>query len=261
MNTPLSHSKPGSDRRPIPAEIVGEKPTRVGLRPGNRRGCPTKDGGIRHLDSLIEERRRILAVVYMRVSTYRQRKKGNLRNRAKALRRRLHRKGIRIARQFTEAVSGRGLDDRKALRKAIAAARRLQISRPDTLVIVVTDARNRFLRGPYFNGENWTEAPQRRQYRRLRRMAGDVTLATYLKPDAPAQKVRAYEDRVAGESGRRIGRPEIPPQSIPGAKTAERERLRPIALKLKRRGYSFRAIARQIQKSPSTIRRWLGLAK
>jgi hypothetical protein len=78
---------------------------------------------IRHLDNLETETQRdgktLLAIGYIRVSTSEQRKKHNLRNRSKWLKRELKRRGIQLIGIFREVACGKRLDNRPELRRQL----------------------------------------------------------------------------------------------------------------------------------------------
>ena len=210
-----------------------------------------------HLDDLLREKLNLKAVVYMRASSWRQRQRKNLQNRQNALIEKLMEMGISIVEEFQEVASGRQLKDRPELKKAIMDARRFQAQNPDAIVELVSDTRNRFLRGENYNGQNSTDPPYDWQWDELKALAGDALLATLLPPDAPLKDVRAYETKIAGESGKQLGRPPKKEKSKPGVMKERRERLRPRAQKLLRRGKSKRGIARRLRVPLSTVWGWL----
>jgi hypothetical protein len=96
---------------------------------------------IAHLADLIREVPLLGVVIYMRVSTYDQRRNQNLRNRRRWLRRELKRMGIPCLRVFEETNCGRTLNGRPQLDAAIEHARSIMARNPGRIVPVVTDAR------------------------------------------------------------------------------------------------------------------------
>jgi len=216
---------------------------------------------IRHLNDL--DAKDLLTVLYMRVSMPEQRKRCNLKNRARALRRELRRRGIDWHASFTEVKTGTSLQDRPKLIEAIDAARTLQAENPNAHVAVVTDARNRFLRGQHYNGRASTDPPSAGQLRRLGALARGVVLATLRDPDASFGDVRSYETNIPttlGEaSGKKVGRPPEHPkeQRVSGWKKKRRERLLPEARRLHERGRSLRQIGRRFGVSFRTVANWL----
>ena len=94
------------------------------------------------------EARKVLAIPYMRVSTWEQRRNGNARRRADRLRQCLHEKGIRHIDVYIEReTTGKSLAERTALREAVLRAKREAADHPNYIVVIVTDTRNRFVRG------------------------------------------------------------------------------------------------------------------
>lgn len=224
--------------------------------------CPYDFGGstfIHHLDSLCQAtKKRILAIIYMRESSSKQARSQNLRRRHLALRHQLHKRNIPIRGQYTEIACGRYLDERPQLLRAIETARRLQRENPDALAIVITDTRNRFIRGANYDGKAINEEPSQPQYDQLHSLAKHVPLVTLLKPDAPHYEVRTHETEI-GMGDRPLGRPKKAEEkeTYPGYKKEQREKLRAIAIELKHCGLSYRAIEQKLEIPRSTIHNWV----
>jgi len=197
----------------------------------------------------------VRAICYMRASTWRQREGGNLDRRMQHLRQALRQKNIPIVAEYTECFSGRKLDRRLKLKKAIRHARHL--IRQGKMVAIVSDCRNRFLRGTFYDRTPSTEKPLADQWRKLKKMANGVQLATLIEPDKPFNQVRTFEMCVAEQAGRHIGRPKNKIKPTPGAKKQKREQLRPLVLELWQNGISVRVIAKQLGLPKSTVGDWL----
>jgi hypothetical protein len=201
---------------------------------------------------------KLISLPYMRESTYEQKKSNNLQRRLRGLRVSLRNRGTLWEACFSEVACGRFFHDRPALRKAIMMARYLQKKNPDKVVAVVTDARNRFVRGRHYNGTMETDPPSDRQMRKLHRLAGRVVLATILPPDTPFGEVRSYETTVGSRAGGpKPGRPKTPPLNEPGYMKKRRKELLPKAFKLHQEGLSLRQIADLIPVARSTLGTWL----
>jgi hypothetical protein len=144
------------------------------------------------------------------------------------------------------------------LMKAIEAACALQLEHPSAKVIVVTDTRNRFLRGPQYNGRSSTDPPTEGQLRALAQRARGVTLATLLDPDMSFSAVRRYETNIPTmigvQSGKRVGRPKKP-ASV--RKTERREQHIGEVRRLHQDGRSIRSIAEDSGVPASTLSLWL----
>lgn len=201
---------------------------------------------------------------YMRESTHEQRAHRNLKNRRKLLRRKLKQMGIEPICYYRDVVSGTQLHNRPGLRRAIANARLLEWTNPDAVVVVVTDARNRFIRGKHYNGRADTDSPSARQIKILRKLTKGVILATLLDPDETFEEVRRYETNVPtmlGEkSGKKVGRPKKQ-CTADGQRSGWKKRIREDNIELARRlqsaDVSKREIGRRLGVADSTIRAWL----
>lgn len=197
----------------------------------------------------------LLIVLYMRVSTPEQRKGTNLARRMDRLKRRLRTYGlVKWAGEFTEVRSGKQLLDRPGLRAAIDLARKLQRENPGGKAVVVTDTRNRLLRGEDYDKLASTDEPKPHQWVELEGVARGVVLATVLRPDAPFKHVRRFESRL-----RPPGRPrkKVEAKPAPMSKKQQREASLPKALRWWMRGLSKRRIARRLGRAESTVRSWL----
>jgi DNA invertase Pin-like site-specific DNA recombinase len=247
---------------------------RTGLRSEKRRR-PTKDATgapqtsprelcssvISHLDEF--DPKDLMVILYMRESTRAQRVYHNLENRRKLLRRTLKRLGIDVICSYCEVVTGKQLHDRPVLRHALGHARLVKSSNPQTIVAVVTDARNRFIRGEQYKGDPGTDPPSSRQLRWLEELADGVPLLTVLDPDASFSEVRRYETNVPtalGErSGKKVGRPKMLPIAVrrPGWKKEIRLKKISEVRRLHDAGKSKRKIGRRLDVAESTVRGWL----
>jgi hypothetical protein len=223
---------------------------------------------IRHLDNLLHENNELLAVRYMRTSTSEQRKYGNLRNRHRWLRSELKRRKVKGNTAFSEVADSRSLQNRWQLIGAIDEARLLQMENPRATVAVVTDTRNRFLRGRFFNGQAHTDPPSADQLEVLKKLARGVILATVVHPDTPFHQVRSYETnvptRVGEKAGRKVGRPKLRVQvkeDLEWTKRDIRREKTAVAVQLLNENLSQREIAKQLGVPESTVRYWLKKAQ
>lgn len=206
---------------------------------------------IGHLDEL--PKHKVLPVVYMRVSTWEQRNEGGLKRRVKRLRRYLRGKDMPCPQKrcFSELADSRSLRKRPKLLRAIEMARKMQVEHPNAVVPVVTDTRNRFVRGRHYNGQANTDPPSHAQLKRLARIARGVVLATVLPPDASFKDVRQFE--MMGEAMKRLRKR----KPNPGCKKERRERLMPEARRLHKGGASLRQISKLIGVPTSTVGDWV----
>ncbi len=156
---------------------------------------------LHYLPDLPEEGRK-LVVLYCRVSSPEQERDGNLSDQEDEAIQQLRTMGIRRGHGLVGVVSGvessRIQDSRPLLERAIAEARKRG-------AILVTMHRDRLLRSRHFDGTNETEAPTIADYVQLRRMAGDVSLASIRDPDQPARSDQVKRGQQA--KGNRGGRP------------------------------------------------------
>ena len=223
---------------------------------GNHQTCKPSTV-IAHLEDLPCDD--LLAVPYMRVSRCEQRKSGNLKRRMRWLRRKLRDQGIAWRDCFREVVSGTSLQNRSQLVAAIKAARQMQDEDETLRVVVVTDTRNRFVRGKHYNGQASSDPPTESQQRELAALADGVTLATVRRPDAPFGEVRSHELAVAKQGGVHVGRPkkQMKQKSKPGSMKKRRAELLPRARRLRMRGRSLREIGRRLDVPFRTVGGWL----
>lgn len=218
-------------------------------------------GLLTHLETLLN--RKVIAVAYMRVSTPAQESDGNLKNRTVWLLNELQKMGVDVDSVFTEVGDAKSLarSERSQLYAAVERAQALRTLGDESLVAVVTDTRNRFLRGKYFatylyRGSHLDD-PGLHQWHALSRIAGDVPLATVLHPKATYSVVKSHEQEPATGAGRRIGRPPKRHRKPYGKVKLRREKLLPRARELFSKTSSMRAVARELERPESTIRRWL----
>jgi DNA invertase Pin-like site-specific DNA recombinase len=139
---------------------------------------------------------------------------------------------------------------RSGLEEAIERARAFDAA-------VAAFDRSRFLRSEYYDGTNRSDPPTVIDYRRLRRLAGDVTLATILHPDAAPGENRSAQTRRGQRTKSKLGgRP------IKGRDRFRRKWL-PLARNLRDDGLSYALIAGAIKErlgrsvTHTTIWRWL----
>jgi hypothetical protein len=211
---------------------------------------------IRHLADL--SRDRLLAVPYMRVSSREQKSAANLANRMKALRQRLACKGIRWEETFREVAKGNDLTKRPKLVEAVEFAKDLQAKNPDALVVLVTDARNRFIRGRHYNGYASSDRLDDDQLAELKKLVKGVPLATVFPPDTLFGEVRAYETKVGRIGHKVVGRPKSKPMPQPGYKKQRRLSLQSEARRLRDEEHlSYRQIGKRLAVPASTVRSWL----
>jgi DNA invertase Pin-like site-specific DNA recombinase len=203
---------------------------------------------------------RLMAFPYMRESTLHQVNTGNLINRLSSLRRYLDKLGIECSNEsFTEQGYAKSLN-RPVFKNAIRLARQYQSSHPGRRVVVVTDTRDRFLRGSDCDRRTGTDIVLPEQLQNLWDMTTSVLLATRIHPDATTKEIKRYEVKVAGAAGKQLGRP--PKKTLEncesGWKKRRREKLLPIMLEnIVVAGCSKRECGRRLGVPESTIRAWL----
>ncbi len=199
-------------------------------------------------------RKKLLCIPYMRESTYKQLKEGHLKQRKRRLLYSLKKRRIEHHKCFTEVVSGTKLHNRHSLEEAIKLANTLAYKYPNRIVVVVTDTRNRFIRGANYNGTADSDLPNNRQLRTLMKMKGNVILATGLRPDAPFDVVQSYQTKLGKKTKGHCGRP---PKAVPGAKKERRDKLKPIAIQLRKDGKSLRQIEKILGVRFTTVGDWV----
>jgi DNA invertase Pin-like site-specific DNA recombinase len=214
-----------------------------------------------HLDELLRKGVPLLLVLYMRVSTLEQRKRRNLKNRRRWLRRKMRKQGLTWQRPvYSEPKSGKtlGRTERPELFNAIAAAKQLEAGNPGKVVVLVTDTLDRFVRNPQYNGQPSTAFPTDAQLAELQRVADHTLLATVLRPDATLDEVKRHEQEVAKAGGKPVGRPRKRPKlSRRRYSDEEKSILVARAHQGLRRGRSQRSIGKRLEVPVSTLRKFL----
>ena len=214
------------------------------------------------LDELLRSRScHFHAFLHVRVSSQSQKRNGNLRNRLKKLFKdvkKIDADNLTIVGQwhYVEKKACQ-LKDRPMLKAVIAKVLQHKAMNPDVKVLLLSDCRNRILRGRDYDGTPETDLLDEGQLEELRVIADGVILATVQHPDTLFGEIRSYEMQPAKESGKQYGRPRKKEKPIPGAKKERREILQPHAQKLQSRGLSLREISKRIRVPLSTICGWL----
>jgi hypothetical protein len=255
-----AHPTP-EERQAAQARFRGQTPEQAKAAQAGPQVSRKTSSVIRHLDEF--DPNKLLVVPYMRASTTEQRRNCNLRNRRRLLKRTLDQQGIARDESFSEVADGRYLWNRDELVEAIKVARALKLENPDAIVAIVTDARNRFIRGEQYNNQASTDPPSARQLEQLETLADGVLLVTVLDPDAPFDEVRRYETNVptllGNAAGKKVGRPKKQPTDVRCPVRKKEIRLEKIseARRLHNAGKSKRKIGRRLRVPESTVRAWL----
>ncbi len=118
--------------------------------------------------------------------------------------------------------------------------------------ILVAAHRDRFIRSSSFDGRTRTELPTIGEYMQLRRMAGNVPLATIHHPDEPARS-----NQIKRGQGAKGNKGERPLKTKPGYKRKRREELQPLAIQMRQKGLSLRSIEKTLSVRHSTIQGWV----
>jgi hypothetical protein len=233
------------------------------LRPRNEQAKASSL--IHRLDDLETETRRdgktLFAIGYIRVSTWGQQKKQNLQNRRAWLERELKRREIRYLSIYEEVACGKRLDNRPEMERAIVEALDAQAKNPNAVVALVTDARDRFMRGEHYNGQPSTHAIHANELEALKQFAREIVLATILDPDAPFDVVRSHETNVPtalGDiAGKKVGRPVKIQHTREPKKLIRRTKINDARRWFYEDNVSKREIAKRLGRPESTIRAWL----
>ncbi len=196
---------------------------------------------IAHIDDLEPG----LVVPYGRVSRRQQQRKGKLNHQIADLTSELERRGHDVTDGFKETASG-WADDRTTLQLAILEAERVG-------AVVMAESADRFIRHPEFNPKtNPDILPTVYEFERLMIEAANVQLATLHHPDTHWKIVRSLQTKRGQRgSGHRGGRPA---ERFP--KKARRLVKKPKAIALRKQGFSYRRIGRDLGVAWSTIRNW-----
>ncbi len=162
---------------------------------------------IQHLPALIEAWRkkhgnqsRLKVVLFARVSSGPQKKKGNLRHQLAKLRADVAALGCDVILKIREVSNGSIWTDRPRFERAIECARRQG-------AVLVAAYRDRFLRHAFYNGTKKSDFPTVLEYFDFRKATTGIAVATVLHPDASNAR---SEQTTSGQQakGTPIGRPQ-----------------------------------------------------
>jgi hypothetical protein len=128
-------------------------------------------------------------------------------------------------------------------------------------VAIVTDARDRIIRGEHYNGQANTDTIHANQLNALKQLSRGIVLATVLDPDATFDVVRSHETNVPTELGEIAGKkvrrpPKMRPPSEP-KKEIRRTKINDARRWFYEDNVSKREIAKRLGRPESTIRSWL----
>jgi len=203
---------------------------------------------IHHFEELKDVR---YVILHLRVSSSDQNRNGNLRDTELELRRVMRGRGIKVVGIIREVVSGYVLgesDQRWKLVRAGKLAKRAGAA-------IVSYCTDRFVRNEYFDTKRNNQAwPTIAEFKELKRLTGDVTLATVIDPDATLNEVRGTRSKLGQQAkGRNGGRPRMRPKPV----KAIRCRMLPKARKLWEAGVPVRQIARKLGIAHKTVDGWI----
>ncbi len=193
----------------------------------------------------------IPVTLFCRASSRRQESNGSLDDAIDDARRELRAMGVPANKivLFEGVESSCIWDDRPILKDAIEHARRQR-------GVLVAPSRDRLLRHAEFDGTAASEMPTDAEYKELMRLADGVPLFTICHPDR--ESVRAGQTRrglrSATARGVKLGRPSA---KRAGYKKERRHELTPKARRLRRRGWTCRAIAKELGVPLATVHTWL----
>ncbi len=204
----------------------------------------------------------LAVVLYVRVSSGWQERKGNLAVCEWVLRRACKKLGIRIVAVFRDVISGWVLNENRGrLIAAVECARKheAQTGRHTAVLAPCTD---RFVRNADYNSETNPDAtPTEAEFCKLKELTGGVPLLTYLFPDLTPREVQSYRTRWAQQfKGRKGGG-----DRKPGRCKRRKARLQPEACRLHDAGLSCREIRDRLRDmspdgcgiSHTTVANWL----
>lgn len=143
----------------------------------------------------------VVAVVYVRVSTQKQRNDGNLDDQEKRLIDELKARGIQVIVVYREVCSGYCRKGRKELIAAIDHAQREN-------AILVAESLDRLIRPENYEGNRDDNIPPNIQdLEWLKQISGDVQLVTLISPCFTSYETRSKRIRAGQEKNGRGGRP------------------------------------------------------
>lgn len=184
-------------------------------------------------------------MLYLRVSTREQYRKGNFDDQGAWCRKVLKGFGAVLVRMpYEEYVSGVcGKVDRWGLRYAAEWARKLG-------AVLVAESTDRLIRNALWTTENPDAWPTEDEFEDLFLITKGVPLATLLPPDMPWKEVRAHQSN-------RKAKLTPPMLRTPGYKKASRIINQPKAIEMAADGMSLRQICAQLNVPLPTVHRWI----
>lgn len=206
-----------------------------------------------HLPDLIECHGSLPVVILARVSAREQDRTGNLTPQVDYLERAAKLHELKIVKILREVGSGWRMDDRSVLTHALDVAR-------EHGAILLVESTCRLIRSTDFhNSQNPGAVPTKAEFEFLRELAGNVPLATVLRPDTPWEYVRSHQTRrgqVAKDA--KGGRPRA---VRAGDKKRRRQELQVRVRRLYGRGLSLADLPSFFDVPRSTLHDWLKLPK
>lgn len=188
-------------------------------------------------------------VLYCRVSSSDQHHTGNLANQQANLCRELERQGVTLHEVYCCIESGWNNDhwmDRPTLAAAATKAKELG-------AVLVFESTSRLIRSIWYNpSRNKNAQPSKAEYKKLKRITKNVTLATIAHPDiTPAEERGIQTRRGMVEKNKKGGRPRKRRKTNWPQETINQ------AIELKENGRSYGEIAKTLNAPRSTVQSWI----
>jgi hypothetical protein len=140
---------------------------------------------------------------------------------------------------------------RRILMKIVRWARK-RAARTGKTVGILAFSTDRFLRNANYKSAEPDLLPTRWEYRKLKWIAGDVPLLTWVNPDMPPPEVRGLQAKLGQDAKGNKGGGD----RKPGWMKRRRARLLPEVLRLRRKGLSYGRIAKHEHISIRTAWNW-----
>lgn len=193
------------------------------------------------------------ANLYLRVSSRGQKKTLPLIK--EAMLKRLDHLGIRVRNVYGDREPETGKSTNPEERPSLNEAVEDSVSTDTPLIAPVF---SRFLRAKCFDLFRFPDArPSAEELDGLVQFARGVPLLPFINPDAsPDEEEKFMSDLSQEVSGKKGGRPKKPHVNPPGYREERRQRLKPRALKLRRRGSSYNQIAAELGITKSLAQFW-----
>ena len=198
-----------------------------------------------HFKDLAQQTPGVPVILIARVSSPEQRRKGNIEDQLSRMRKKVKRRGSKVIKEYCEVAQGKNVR-RATVRRAIRKARR-------TGAAIVFETMDRMLRHIKFNPK--TNPNARVSDKKIERFLNIHRCVTFALLDNPKSSLKKIK-RLRAKRGQRAKGNHGGGDNKPGKMVRRREKLLPRAIKLRKKGWSFRRIGERLGIAPMVACDW-----